>query len=274
MRGEQPSCRPLAALCGGSPPLARGTGKQRELNSHRLGITPACAGNRSPAQQNPPAAQDHPRLRGEQGNPACAASRALGSPPLARGTDGEIRRRKRRDGITPACAGNRLTDKPTQKQLEDHPRLRGEQILRRGKCARFVGSPPLARGTDKLQGSTQRRVGITPACAGNSHRDSPLGRRIRDHPRLRGEQIAGGLADLTREGSPPLARGTVTTCPRERKYAGITPACAGNSLHSPVITNLRGDHPRLRGEQSQLLLILYLVLGSPPLARGTATDVD
>ena len=147
-------------------------------------------------------------MRGEQGNPACAASRALGSPPLARGTDGEIRRRKRRDGITPACAGNRLTDKPTQKQLEDHPRLRGEQILRRGKCARFVGSPPLARGTDKGDLVFIHKGGITPACAGNRKRICSNRKQCRDHPRLRGEQSAAMAIPAMTLGSPPLARGT------------------------------------------------------------------
>ena len=147
--------------------------------------------------------------------------------------------------------------------------MRGEQPVRADEITWRGGSPPLARGTDKLQGSTQRRVGITPACAGNSHRDSPLGRRIRDHPRLRGEQIAGGLADLTREGSPPLARGTVTTCPRERKYAGITPACAGNSPEQPHCLLRKKDHPRLRGEQSMGRLQGRNQAGSPPLARGT-----
>ena len=210
-------------------------------------------------------------MRGEQRSLSISELSILGSPPLARGTVTNVIAVLALIRITPACAGNSRAAHQSRGHGGDHPRLRGEQPVRTDEIAWRGGSPPLARGTDKLQGSTQRRVGITPACAGNSHRDSPLGRRIRDHPRLRGEQIAGGLADLTREGSPPLARGTVTTCPRERKYAGITPACAGNSLHSPVITNLRGDHPRLRGEQAERGNQVDAQAGSPPLARGTVS---
>ena len=154
---------------------------------------------------------------------------------------------------------------------EDHPRLRGEQISCKVVRKGALGSPPLARGTVIVIARWVVVSGITPACAGNSLHVHFSARQFRDHPRLRGEQIAGGLADLTREGSPPLARGTVTTCPRERKYAGITPACAGNSLHSPVITNLRGDHPRLRGEQAERGNQVDAQAGSPPLARGTVS---
>ena len=32
------------------------------------------------------------------------------------------------------------------------------------------------------------------------------------------------------------------------------------------------DHPRLRGEQSQNPVVVTLMLGSPPLARGTDFD--
>ena len=69
---------------------------------------------------------------------------------------------------------------------------------------------------------------ITPACAGNRPFHGLYLHMRWDHPRLRGEQIAGGLADLTREGSPPLARGTVASQPRQIQQPGITPACAGN----------------------------------------------
>ena len=47
------------------------------------------------------------------------------------------------------------------------------------------------------------------------------------------------------------------------------PACAGNSIG---LVCLRADitvHPRLRGELLLLILILFMLTGSSPLARGT-----
>ena len=137
-------------------------------------------------------------------------------------------------------------------------------------AARTQGSPPLARGTVSAEGKIQRRAGITPACAGNR---GAQGRRFSaagDHPRLRGEQSPGGYITYPGEGSPPLARGTVLCAASCRPHAGITPACAGNSL-MPKAKNCKSkDHPRLRGEQCSVSAVIHSFWGSPPLARGTA----
>ena len=77
----------------------------------------------------------------------------------------------------------------TQAIAEDHPRLRGEYPLNAVVAAFFAGSPPLARGI--LNGYHERsaRLGITPACAGNTHIARTAGRTFEDHPRLRGEYL-------------------------------------------------------------------------------------
>ena len=53
----------------------------------------------------------------------------------------------------------------------------------------------------------------------------------------------------------------------------ITPACAGNRQSARWCTLRRKDHPRLRGEQRSLSISELSILGSPPLARGTVTNV-
>ena len=65
-------------------------------------------------------------MRGEYVYFDSAQSLIKGSPPLARGilfscSSVEIVR-----GITPACAGNTLTDEYKNLLAKDHPRLRGE----------------------------------------------------------------------------------------------------------------------------------------------------
>ena len=76
-------------------------------------------------------AQDHPRLRGEQHWRNCAEGNAGGSPPLARGTGAKGLVRLGQEGITPACAGNSDNAENKTATVGDHPRLRGEQVVKR-----------------------------------------------------------------------------------------------------------------------------------------------
>ena len=254
----------------GSPPLARGTGGGTPNILHISGITPACAGNRCGQRICPQSARDHPRLRGEQTFSNIEQQSAEGSPPLARGTVAAAWPVPPCQRITPACAGNSAISNLRSYAGRDHPRLRGEQsVLTRGKTPR-VGSPPLARGTVYRTSPPRARGGITPACAGNRHTEDKAYHGIGDHPRLRGEQCHSISAAAFRAGSPPLARGTVTVIKALAADKGITPACAGNRLHLIHVLIPVQDHPRLRGEQSCFFVNSPTILGSPPLARGTA----
>ena len=69
---------------------------------------------------------------------------------------------------------------------------------------------------------------ITPACAGNRKIFLLIKCSVKDHPRLRGEQLNAESKKLQEQGSPPLARGTGTSKARYCLSFGITPACAGN----------------------------------------------
>ena len=51
-------------------------------------------------------------------------------------------------------------------------------------------------------------------------------------------------------GSPPHARGAVSSEPSAHHLEGITPACAGSSYISLWAWLTSWDHPRMRGEQS------------------------
>ena len=114
--------------------------------------------------------------------------------------------------------------------------------------------------------------GITPACAGNRIVTAMPDGVVRDHPRLRGEQHADPWHKCKRGGSPPLARGTVVVLKSVEVERGITPACAGNRPWRRRQKNEAKDHPRLRGEQFLSFAASLRQMGSPPLARGTATS--
>ena len=127
LRGEQMLHAVTCAQQRGSPPLARGTALDALVFHWLYGITPACAGNSKRGEKRVETHRDHPRLRGEQQLKAQRLDKIRGSPPLARGTGNSPVLKWWCRGITPACAGNSGFDEIEAVDVEDHPRLRGEQ---------------------------------------------------------------------------------------------------------------------------------------------------
>ena len=172
-------------------------------------------------------------MRGEQIRNLLTLLVQRGSPPLARGTERAARSARHKKGITPACAGNSRALCADPVLVGDHPRLRGEQVPTSVYIVIIMGSPPRARGTAACHAAHACGAGITPACAGNSGCSADVTPGRWDHPRLRGEQPCKSIGILLVTGSPPLARGTVIVAKGETQRSRITPACAGNSSHSP-----------------------------------------
>ena len=167
MRGEQFNKGRYIGWDYASPPLARGTGQCCGVGHAAAGITPACAGNRAAMWAAALGTEDHPRLRGEQAAWQMQPGDLVGSPPLARGTEGCGWIPASVCGITPACAGNSPPILIFSPPSRDHPRLRGEQTRSPALKTTPLGSPPLARGTACAAIPRHGRARITPACAGN-----------------------------------------------------------------------------------------------------------
>ena len=168
LRGEKKGFCRSRRLCTGSPPPARGEGPQKPHIIGSSGITPACAGRSEGDIFGVSIDRDHPRLRGEKSTSTSVSACSAGSPPPARGEGGYCYDDKPYWGITPACAGRRLSKRMLAEFMKDHPRLRGEKRFRWGLSPANRGSPPPARGEGRgccLLASTGR---ITPACAGRS----------------------------------------------------------------------------------------------------------
>ena len=109
LRGEKHKGHGGQLCHGGSPPLARGKDWYRFRPVWVMRITPACAGKRAPRPGIDPYAWDHPRLRGEKDYRASKSGRMPGSPPLARGKVEARISALESEGITPACAGKRMS---------------------------------------------------------------------------------------------------------------------------------------------------------------------
>ena len=159
-------------------------------------------------------------------------------------------------------------------RCRDHPRMRGEQCVGGATTAPRRGSPPHARGADRLIFTDQSRCRITPACAGSSHQQINNRFNDQDHPRMRGEQSPGSAGYRGGWGSPPHARGAVPESNAPLVSPGITPACAGSRvLLNTILSDFR-DHPRMRGEQLSDTDMSTARQGSPPHARGAASTGD
>ena len=105
MRGEDMPSPFASPAAGGSPPHARGRLKSANTTKKERRITPACAGKTCPLTRNSISGQDHPRMRGEDGNLGVRRALLRGSPPHARGRRGGGCRARSIRRITPACAG-------------------------------------------------------------------------------------------------------------------------------------------------------------------------
>ena len=84
-----------------------------------------------------------------------------------------------------------------------------------------------------------------------------------------GEQLWSALMALMCWGSSPRVRGTAPELISIVDKAGIIPACAGNRQRRETRKENRGDHPRVCGEQYDVVIYDEAQEGSSPRVRGT-----
>ena len=133
-----------------------------------------------------------------------------------------------------------------------------------------MGSPPRVRGKGCESCDRPRSAGITPACAGKSSRPRVATARGRDHPRVCGEKAAALSQSCAGKGSPPRVRGKAGGLCAFVHDKGITPACAGKSIHGSDRGRETWDHPRVCGEKGGDRRHRCNAKGSPPRVRGKA----
>ena len=144
----------------------------------------------------------------------------------------------------------------------------GEKVASSMITAILLGSPPRVRGKAIRQVGHLRGSGITPACAGKSHRMENGMDNARDHPRVCGEKTVWSFCRGSILGSPLRVRGKGGGAPRFDFSTGITPACAGKSSSAYRGTAADWDHPRVCGEKRRAMGCSIQPIGSPPRVRG------
>ena len=208
MRGEHQTETGRQLWQSGSSPHARGTPYNCIRNAYKPGIIPACAGNTGMDCKPHCHARDHPRMRGEHFVLVLLMPMISGSSPHARGTLRIGQVNQLRAGIIPACAGNTAPHWRPDSTPWDHPRMRGEHLMKYPHARISVGSSPHARGTPDVTMVVGARGGIIPACAGNTGKSRQALPQAWDHPRMRGEHYHPINLRYRHSGSSPHARGT------------------------------------------------------------------
>ena len=194
----------------GTPPLTVGTRPER-------GIIPAYAGNTMPVSRSTVARRDHPRVCGEHLGLIASCVGLGGSSPRMRGTLIPHLRFVVPVGIIPAYAGNTINMVTGIINGKDHPRVCGEHLPDRPVMTNRAGSSPRMRGTPVQEDGTSSRVGIIPAYAGNTTRNTCSARTTGDHPRVCGEHSDRLAQFVLFPGSSPRMRGT-------RRHGGLPTA--------------------------------------------------
>ena len=189
-------------------------------------------------------------MRGEDAAHPPPQNRPWGTPPRARGRLATWSSSDTSPGNTPAYAGKtQSTHRPTRRRWE-HPHVRGEdsQMPAWRRCYR--GTPPRARGRLYTLFTLGLLVGNTPACAGKTCPRILTIWGLREHPRVRGEDVNRLTVSVSTGGTPPRARGRRVDSASCGPSNGNTPACAGktNAIRPSETSNW--EHPRVRGEDA------------------------
>ena len=137
------------------------------------------------------------------------------------------RRRHRRMGITPACAGRIHRSVCFIDLTADHPRACGKNQNNQPIFGLPPGSPPRMREESAQNFTRKRRYRITPAHAGRISQFSSLFFQLQDHPRACGKNLLRQCFQSLYVGSPPRMREEFVPQAKGNDVAGITPAHAG-----------------------------------------------
>ena len=132
---------------------------------------------------------DHPRIRGEHDYIKNAPNGLDGSSPHTRGAPRRRAARPAGERIIPAYAGSTSFHFFAFGSHSDHPRIRGEHVIKIGADLSAQGSSPHTRGARESFRERREDPGIIPAYAGSTQEGlvGILGHA--DHPRIRGEHF-------------------------------------------------------------------------------------
>ena len=269
-------------VCGeASPPASRahsGSGPSPRVRGSRrvqagvapgAGSIPACAGKPPPSSAAADRAAVHPRVCGEARVARSSGGHVTGPSPRVRGSHGEPRADRRRDGSIPACAGKPRGPSRCPRCGWVHPRVCGEagHIVRSDRAA--SGPSPRVRGSPVAHRREQDGVGSIPACAGKPGPPRRRAGSLRVHPRVCGEARVARSSGGHLTGPSPRVRGSPQHAEPAGEGEGSIPACAGKPRRLGRPRSARGVHPRVCGEAVSVHQRAAQGSGPSPRVRGS-----
>ena len=197
----------------------------RGLSPH---ARPACAGEPHRARLVVRDRGVYPRMRGGACPPSTIPLGKWGLSPHALGSHLDRALDPALGGSIPACAGEPEWRRSRLRAHTVYPRMRGGAGVAGAARGSFEGLSPHARGSRALKGSTSRRCGSIPACAGEPGRGWARGHV---HPGLsphaRGSPAPRWATGRTPRVYPRMRGGAGERQGQGRHRVGSIPACAG-----------------------------------------------
>ena len=171
-------------------------------------------------------------MRGEEDSDAGAAVIRRELPPHARRRVQLVGGRAYMLGITSACAEKSQAVASWAGRVWNYLRMRGEESPVRWQTFASMELPPHARRRGPASSSTQRKPGITSACAEKSFGGAGFPHWRGNYLRMRGEECLYGCEFCVLSELPPRARRRGDGTPPPLDSSGITSACAEKSCKS------------------------------------------
>ena len=152
-----------------------------------------------------------------------------------------------------------------------HPRVCGENAEAHGDEDGPAGSSPRVRGKRLHARQGHLPLRLIPACAGKTtFRWLGRGSR-RAHPRVCGENSWTMPRDDSGRGSSPRVRGKPAQMRQQVPENRLIPACAGKTQGPAEKRGQYPAHPRVCGENANIVASFRVGSGSSPRVRGKQT---
>ena len=206
MCGADKSQTRAKELTVGSPPRVRSRHHARPQALRSIGITSACAEQTVVPGVSVMVPTDHLRVCGADMGVTMDDGRSEGSPPRVRSRRTAMARIHRIVRITSACAEQTSTPILSVLEDRDHLRVCGADHSPPYPRASTYGSPPRVRSRPPRRPRTTLRLGITSACAEQTHAPSSGRQDCRDHLRVCGADADADEVRHPELGSPPRVR--------------------------------------------------------------------
>ncbi len=258
----------MTEVSGGTPPHQRGGPlEQGECPAHGRN-TPASAGRTIGFAVLPEPLTEHPRIGGEDLLTALAGIIYLGTPPHRRGGQSGSPYCPSRSRNTPASAGRTCSPRWPGSSTSEHPRIGGEDRRAAAFLSSMRGTPPHRRGGRRGVRALDHLHRNTPASAGRTCSPRWPGSSTSEPPRIGGEDDAASGPWITSNGTPPHRQGGRSRHLQRHRNHRNTPASAGRTGVSLVVSMQRAEHPRIGGEDAGSSGASSAPGGTPPHRRG------